>query len=141
MADLGPLPDNTNYFALAAPLHGKQVPGMRTPQPEEQPTPGFSQWLASLVPSREGVVDFASDVLGTPVEGPAWALRRMGVPMSWKMARDSFGGTSQYTGPDVPFSSLWWRNAINNPSLTWDQVRGALQSPSIHSMRGIGGLF
>lgn len=118
-------------------------PQMRAPQ--AMPTPGFSQWLASLMPTsdqvRNGAIDLATDVLGTPVEGPAWALRQMGVPISWKTAPDSMGGNSRYAGPDVPFGTLWWRNAINNSSLTWDQVRAALQSPSMHSLRGLGSLF
>jgi len=142
MADLGPPPDYTNYLALAAPLHGKQVPGMRTPQPEEQPTPGFGQWIANRMPTRESIVDVVSDVLGAPVDGVGMGMRLMGLPVGWKMAHEPFKGhDAVYTSPDVPFDSLWFRNAINNPSLTWDQVRGALQSPSIHSMRGIGSLF
>jgi hypothetical protein len=117
------------------------VPRMTAPAPAAQSTPGFASWLTNLMPSRQGVVNFASDVLGTPVEGPAALLRRAGVPISWKMAPDSLGGQSMYAGPDVPFSSLWFRNAINNPTLSWGQIRSALQHPSLRSMPGIGGLF
>ncbi len=93
-----------------------------------QPTPGFSSWFANLMPTRDGMVNFTSDVLGTPVEGPAWALRQMVMPISWKMAPDPIqGGKAMYAGPDVPFGSLWFRNAINNPGFSASQFYQALR--------------
>ena len=91
-------------------------PQLRAPTQDPESQPGFAQWFARNLPST----------LGYPVDASATMLRSMGVPMNLE---------------SVPFGTAWWQNAINNPSVTWDQVQAAIQSPSMHSMRGIGGLF
>ena len=129
---LGPSgPVQTGFRDLG--VVSEQPPQMRAPAPEPaQPVPGFGQ---STDKHRDDLIGPAALTLGAPVDAMAYIMNKVGIPTNWTRAPDG------QRVPDVPLGALWWQNAINNPSLTWDQVRGALQSPSIHSMRGLGGLF
>jgi hypothetical protein len=124
-------PVQVGFRNLTAPP--EPPPQLRAPAPEApQPTPGFDQ---STAKRRDDLIGPAALTLGAPVDGATLLLSMMGVPTNWKQTPDG------QRVPNVPLGALWWQNAINNPSLTWDQVRGALQAPSIHSLRGLGGLF
>jgi hypothetical protein len=123
------------------------LPGLETPAP--RPPPGFNMQaaapppetanpmaalLASLTPSREAV----AGTLGAPVDGLAWALHRMGLPISGDV---SYGGSGlgnttpggQPTwapGPNVPFSSQNILGMMNNPP-SWDAILRAMRRPGL----------
>ena len=113
-----------------------------TPDPNQ--TPGFnvqpdkanpmSSLLASLTPSRQAV----AGTLGAPADAIAWALHRMGLPISGDV---SYGGSGlgntgingQPTwapGPNVPFSSQNIQNMMNNPP-SWDTIFRAMRRPGL----------
>jgi hypothetical protein len=123
------------------------LPGLETPAPT--PPPGFNvqpdtpspetanpmaALLASLTPSREAV----AGTLGAPADGIAWALHRMGLPISGDV---SYGGSGlgntapggQPTwapGPNVPFSSQNILGMMNNPP-SWDAIYRAMRRPGL----------
>jgi hypothetical protein len=111
-----------------------QAPGFNV-QPDAPPPPNpMASLLASLTPSRQAV----AGTLGAPVDGLAWALHRMGLPISGDV---SYGGSGlgnttpggQPTwapGPNVPLSSQNIQNMMNNPP-SWDAIFRAMRRPGL----------
>jgi hypothetical protein len=104
-------------------------------QPDAPPPPNpMASLLASLTPSRQAV----AGTLGAPVDGLAWALHAMGLPISGDV---SYGGSGlgnttpggQPTwapGPNVPLSSQNIQNMMNNPP-SWDAILRAMRRPGL----------
>ena len=100
-----------------------QAPGFNV-QPE-QPAPAnpMASLLASFMPSGETWKQGVADTLGAPVDALAWALHRMGAPISG----DKFYGGGTFNrapgsgeptwtpSPSVPFGSQNFRNVLDNP--------------------------
>jgi hypothetical protein len=113
-----------------------QAPGFNV-QPDTPATPPanpMASLLASLIPSRQAV----AGTLGAPADAIAWALHRMGLPISGDV---SYGGSGlgntgvngQPTwapGPNVPFSSQNIQNMMNNPP-SWDAIFRAMRRPGL----------
>src|SRR5260370_26571872 len=119
-----------------APPDPNQAPGFNvqsdTPSPETANP--MAALLASLTPSRQAV----AGTLGAPADAIAWALHRMGLPISGDV---SYGGSGlgntgingQPTwapGPNVPFSSQNIQNMMNNPP-PWDAIFRAMRRPGL----------
>jgi hypothetical protein len=94
--------------------------------------------LASFMPSGQALKQGAANTLGAPVDGLAWALHRMGVPISGDV---SYGGSGlgnttpggQPTwapGPNVPLSSQNILGMMNNPP-SWDAILRAARRPGL----------
>ena len=121
---------------IASPFGALQTPGFNvqpdTPSPETANP--MAALLASLTPSREAV----AGTLGAPADGIAWALHRMGLPISGDV---SYGGSGlgntapggQPTwapGPNVPFSSQNILGMMNNAP-SWDAILRAMRRPGL----------
>ena len=119
-----------------------QTPGLNvqsetSPQPATNPMMGM---LASFMPSGETWKQGVADTLGAPVDGLAWALHMMGVPISG----DEFYGGGTFNrgpgtgrptwtpGPSVPFGSQNIRGMIDNPpNISVDQLLRAMRRPGL----------
>jgi hypothetical protein len=117
---------------LTPPQSGP-LPGFNV-QPDTTSTNPMASLLASLTPSRQAV----AGTLGAPADGIAWALHRMGLPISGDV---SYGGSGlgnttpggQPTwapGPNVPFSSQNILGMMNNPP-SWDAILRAMRRPGL----------
>jgi hypothetical protein len=106
---------------IASPFGALPTQGFNV-QPDTAPTNPMAS-LSNFMPSRDNV----ANTLGAPVDALAWALHKMGLPIS---GDTSYGGgglgntgiNGQPTwapGPDVPFSSQFFRHGFNNPD--WKQ--------------------
>jgi hypothetical protein len=133
-----PRPIASPFGALPDPWstpNPNQTPGFNV-QPE-QPAPNpMSSLLASFTPSRQDV----ADTLGAPVDALAWALHKMGVPISGDkfyggnaFNRAPISGEPTWTpGPSVPFGSQYLRNAFDNPpNISADQLLRYLRRPGL----------
>jgi hypothetical protein len=103
-------------------------------QPEQPQTNPMASLLASLTPSRQAV----AGTLGAPGDGVAWALRAMGLPISGDVSyggtglgNTTPGGTPTWApGPNFPFSSQYFQNALDNPP-SWDAILRAMRRPGL----------
>jgi hypothetical protein len=111
-----------------------QTPGFNVQPDTPQQTNPMSGLLASLTPSREAV----AGTLGAPVDGLAWALHKMGLPISGDV---SYGGSGlgnttpggQPTwapGPNIPLSSQNILGMMNNPP-SWEAILRAARRPGL----------
>ena len=105
---------------IASPFGSLPTPGFNVP--DTALTNPMASLLASLTPSRQDV----ADTLGAPVDAIAWALHRVGVPISGDKfyggnAFNRAPGSGQPTwapGPGVRFGSQNIRGMLDNgPSL------------------------
>jgi hypothetical protein len=139
MADLTYDPDAPGYMSpgLRAPVQ-QQPLGMRVPTPA-----GWLPWgglgnaaadlAGSLVPSRQGL----AQALGSPMDGMAWAARKLGVkgiPGEYgqpDFAQRAGGGDKLVWQPsaDVPFSSANLQRMMDNPPDLSALLRHALARP------------
>ena len=116
-----------------------QTPGFNVQPPAPAQTNPMASLLASL-PSGETWKQGVADTLGAPVDGLAWALHMMGVPISG----DEFYGGGTFNrgpgtgrptwtpGPSVPFGSQYLRNVIDNPpNISVDQMLRAFRRPGL----------
>jgi hypothetical protein len=113
-----------------------QTPGFNV-QPDTPATPPanpMASLLASLTPSRQAV----AGTLGAPADAIAWALHRMGLPNSGDVSyggsglgNTDIGGQPTWApGPNVPFSSQYFQNALDNPP-SLDAVLRAMRRPGL----------
>jgi hypothetical protein len=132
---------------IASPFGMLPTDALTPPQPG--PPPGFNvqpdtppsnpmSLLASFMPSGQALKQGAANTLGAPVDGLAWALHRMGLPISGDV---SYGGSGlgnttpggQPTwapGPNFPFGSQYFQNALDNPP-SWDAILRAARRPGL----------
>jgi hypothetical protein len=137
---------------IASPFGMLPTDGFTSPQPgsppgfnvqPEPPPPAQTNPMASLLaslPSGETWKQGVADTLGAPVDGLAWALHMMGVPIS---GDEFYGGGTFNRGPgtgrptwtpspSVPFGSQYLRNVIDNPpNISIDQLLRTMRRPGL----------
>jgi hypothetical protein len=116
-----------------------QTPGFNV-QPEQPPPAQTNPMaaLASFIPSGQDLKQAVAGTLGTPADGIAWALHRMGLPIPGDV---SYGGSglgntgidgrpTWAPGPTVPLSSQNILGMMNNPP-SWDAIFRAMRRPGL----------
>jgi hypothetical protein len=108
---------------IASPFGVVPTPGFNVVDPQAAQAPGLMDNLWASLPTREDWKQGTAETLGAPVDGIAWALHAMGLPISGDkfygggaFNRAPGGGQPTWTpGPSVPFGSQYFRNALDNP--------------------------
>jgi hypothetical protein len=113
------------------------TPGFNVEQPDSSQANPMAALLASLMPSRQDLKQGVADTLGAPVDGMAWMLHRMGLPVPGGIGQAdaitrTINGNPEVWRPSasVPLGSTDIRGMLDNAPSAAAKYLAATSSPS-----------